>query len=317
MVYEVPLDKRGLAAGVHYIDKSTNARHFASARAVVLAASTCETARILLNSKSAQFPHGLANSSGQVGRNLTDSVVTGVSGDIPILQGLPPFNDDGASASHIDVPWWGHKLSAAGRLSFTSEYRVQVGGDRGMMPSVDSFAGLQRRFGALLYGKALRDRLRSAFGSQVTLLSVGGMIPNPDCRCDIDPQVKDRWGIPVLRFHWKPGRQEIEQARHGIASMHDMISAMGGTPMVDTQPDGGIMWGGGNSFHELGTARMGTKPADSVLNSSGQSWDVGNLYIADGASFAGHAAKNPTETIMALAWRASDHLADSFLRKEI
>jgi len=143
------------------------------------------------------------------------------------------------------------------------------------------------------------------------------MIPNPDCFCEIDPVAKDRWGVPVLRFHWKQGAQALEQARHSIASMSEMISAMGGQPTAYRWADGTLVCTGGESNHELGTARMGAKPADSVLNAFGHAWDVRNLYVADGASFAGQAGKNPTDTIMALAWRASDHLADSFVRKEI
>jgi len=184
------------------------------------------------------------------------------------------------------------------------------------MPAADSFTGLQSASGKLLYGKELRARLRRDIGSSVDLGSWGGMIPNADSRCEIDPVVKDRWGIPVLRFHWRPGTQELEQSRHAIASMSEMITAMGGKPQVYTNAEGGFIQGASH-HHEVGTARMGAKPADSVLNAFGHAWDVRNLYVADGASFASHASKNPTHTIMALAWRASDHLADSLVRKEI
>jgi choline dehydrogenase-like flavoprotein len=316
MVYEVPLDKRGRAAGVHYLDTSSGVQHFARSRAVVLAASACETARILLNSRSAAFPDGIANSSGQVGRNLTDSVLAAVGGDIPALQGLRPFNDDGAWTGHAYVPWWGHREKAAGRLRFATEYHINVQANRGM-PSVAQFTDLPSERGKPIFGQALRKRMRNDFGSKVLLNSFGGTIPNTNCRCEIDPVVKDRWGIPVLRFHWKWGTQENEQARHAVATMSEMISAMGGKPSVYTQGDGSVMARGGEVIHEVGTARMGATAADSVLNSLGYSWDVRNLYVADGASFAGHADKNPTEMIMALAWRASDHLADSFVRKEI
>ena len=141
------------------------------------------------------------------------------------------------------------------------------------------------------------------------------MIPNSDCRCEIDVHVKDRWGVPALRFHWKWGVQEIALVRHAEQTMSDMIVAMGGRNLtVDgARVLGGAMYNG----HELGTARMGRSAADSVLNAYGHAWDVRNLYIADGSSFAGHPSKFPTETIMALAWRASDHLADSFARKDI
>jgi choline dehydrogenase-like flavoprotein len=316
MVYEIPLDKRGRATGALYIDKRTGQRRLARARCVVLAASSCETARILLNSKSSAFPAGLANSSGEVGRNLTNTPAVEVSGHIPALQGLPPTNEDGTSVMHAFVPWQGYRDRAAGRLNFATEYQVFIDGGR-TMPSVADFTDLPQDDRGPLYGQALRNRLRNDFGSFVALTANGSMIPNPDCRCEIDPSVKDRWGIPVLRFHWKFGAQERELAKHAVSLLSNIISSMGGKPLVSTWADGSIVNSDGYGFHELGTARMGKQASDSVLNGFGQAWDVRNLYIADGASFASHAAKNPTETILALAWRASDHLADSLMRKEI
>jgi choline dehydrogenase-like flavoprotein len=316
MVYEVVLDKHGRAGGVRYIDRVTGSRRFQRARAVVLAASACETSRILLNSTSASFPNGLANSSGQVGRNLTDSISTSVRSDIPALQGLPPFNDDGTSIGHAYIPWGALGSGTTKTLPFATEYHIHMFGGR-TMPAV-GFTDLPSEGGKPLYGQVLRERVRRRYGSQLTMASWGGMIPNPDSRCEIDPAIKDRWGIPVLRFHWKWGLQETEQARHAAATMSEMISAMGGKPIVGTDADTGLTTsnGGGNA-HEVGTTRMGAEAANSVLNAFGHSWDVRNLYIADGASFASHADKNPTETILALAWRACDHLADSFLRKDI
>jgi len=316
MAYEVTLDAQGRAAGLHYIDTSTGTRHFARGRAVVLAASSCETARILLNSKSASFPEGLANSSGEVGRNLANATLIALSGQIPALQGLPPVNDDGATICHAYVPWWGHRDQAAGRLRFATEYHIQLVGGRSM-PMVQHFTDLPSEHDKPLYGQRLRQRLRDEYGSEVSLGAVGGMIPNADCRCEIDPILKDRWGIPVLRFHWKWGAQEIEQMRQAATAMREMISAMGGTMSVAGQTAGNPRPGDVTLMHETGTARMGAMARDSVLNPRGHAWDVRNLYVADGASFTGHADKNPTHTIMALAWRASDHLADSFLRKEI
>jgi choline dehydrogenase-like flavoprotein len=316
MAYEVGIDKRARATGVHYVDTITGNRHLARGRAIVLAAGSCETARILLNSKSATFPDGLANSSGQVGCNLTDSPQTAVAGDIPALQDLPPVNDDGASAPHIYVPWWAHREKNAGRLAFATEYHVDVYGGR-RMPTVETIMDWPRPSRPSVYGQALRDRMRSEFGSRIALASRGGMIPNRNCRCEIDSHLKDRWGIPALRFHWKWGQQELEQASHAIESMSDMISAMGGKPIVYAPEGSALAPGGGGAMHEVGTARMGIDPGSSVLDEFGRAWDVRNLYVTDGASFCGHADKNPTETILALAWRASDHLADSFIHKEI
>lgn len=313
MAYEIPLSKNGRAAGVRYVDRTSGAQHFARGRSVVLAASTCESARILLNSRSAAFPQGLANSSGEVGHNLTDSPNFGVAGDIPVLQGLSPFNDDGTSISHAYVPWWGHQDQASGRIPFTGECYIEILGGR-QMPAVENFGAVPMEGGKPLYGQALRDRLRNEYGSKLFLWTHGGMIPNADSRCEIDPDVKDRWGIPVLRFHWKWGAPEYEQTRYVTAILREMISTMGGRV---TYAPGELLMDGGEAFHEVGTARMGSSPRDSVLNAFGHAWDVRNLYVADGAGFAGHACKNPTETIMALAWRACDHLAESLMRKEI
>ena len=312
MVYEVMLDRRGRAAGVRYIEKLTNTRHSVRGRSVVLAASTGETARLLMNSKSASFPNGLANSSGQVGRNLTDTVLVTLKGDIPALQGLPPYNDDGANVSHALIPWWGYRDKSAGRLGFATDYIVFPAGPTRAMPAVGQFA--QSPNSKPLYGKALRERLRHEFGSRLLLVSCGGMIPNPDSFCEIDPSVTDCWGIPAVRFHWKWGAQELAQARHSAQSMADMMVAMGGSPRdIYNETAEPLMTSG----HELGTARMGTTSRDSVLTPVGHTWNVRNLYITDGSVFPGHAAKNPTETILALAWRSSEHLANSLLRKEI
>lgn len=315
MVYEVVLNERGKASGVHYIDKVTNTHQLVRARAVVLAASAGETARILLNSKGADFPDGLANSSGQVGRNLTDTVATLVSGSIPALQGLPAFNDDGVSIPHAYVPWWGYREQSAGRLGFATDYHVIISGGRSL-PNVEQFTDLPRENGKPLFGRKLRARLRQEFGSRLWLCGNGGMTPNANCFCDIDPVAKDRWGIPVLRFHWKQGVQELQQARHSITSMSNMISALGGIPTALKWADGDTVCTGGESNHELGTARMGARAQDSVVNSFGQAWDVPNLFVADGSVFIGQAGKNPTHTIMALAWRSSEHLADCFARRD-
>lgn len=311
VVYEVTLNERGRAIGVKYIDRGTGAHHFARAKAVVLAASACETARILLNSKSGTFPNGLANGSGQVGRNLTDSLNYGISTSIPALQGLAPFNDDGVSVPHAYVPWWGQQDQATSKMPFSGEYHIEIFGGR-FMPYVEMFEPLPLSDGKPMFGQALRARIRDEFGSQLALVAHCGMVPNMESRCDIDPEMKDRWGIPALRFHWKWGSPELELMRHASRSMGDMIAAMGGE-ITERLP----VPNGGTGMHEIGTARMGSKSEESVLTAYGHAWDVRNLYVTDGASFPSHACKNPTGTIMALAWRASDHLGDSLVRKEI
>src|SRR3954462_709513 len=133
LVYEVELDKAGRAKGVSFVDRKTGEHHSVTAKAVVLAAGSGETARILLNSKSSKFPDGLCNTHGMVGRYLMDTVGLNVTGQFPALEGLPPTNDDGMSVEHTYVPWRGYDKHK--ELGFPRGYHVEIGGGRGM-PSV-------------------------------------------------------------------------------------------------------------------------------------------------------------------------------------
>jgi choline dehydrogenase-like flavoprotein len=315
MVREVELGKDGKAAGVVFIDKTSGAERRARGRIVVLAASACESVRILLNSKSAQFPHGLANSSGKVGRYLMDTVGAGVTGQIPALENLPPHNEDGAGGMHVYSPWWLYREQLAGKLDFARGYHIEIGAGR-HMPSFGSTAGLSRFVGG--YGRQLKQDMRRYYGSFVNLVGRGEMIPNEDSYCEIDPQAKDRWGIPALRFHWKWSDHETRQALHMQRTFAQVIEAMGGRVLDKLDSDGRkAIAPGGYIIHEIGGAIMGSDAKTSVVNQWCQSWDVKNLFLTDGAPFPSNADKNPTLTIMALAWRAADYMLASMQRREL
>jgi choline dehydrogenase-like flavoprotein len=146
----------------------------------------------------------------------------------------------------------------------------------------------------------------------------GEMIPNDQSFCEIDPKVKDKWGIPVLRFHWGWSEHELRQAAHMQRTFADIIEAMGGRTHGAVQTDGAkAIAPGGSIIHEVGGAIMGSDPKTSVTNQWCQTWDVDNLFVTDGAVFASNADKNPTLTIMALAWRAADHILERMRRKEL
>ncbi len=316
MVREVTLDPRGRAGGVAYVDKTTGKSHEAKARAVVLGASSCETVRILLNSKSAQFPQGLANSSGKLGRYLMDTVGSSVDGQIPLLEDLPPHNEDGASGGHMYAPWWLYGEQLAGKLGFARGYHIEFGGGRGM-PSTGTVAGIEWLTGGS-YGRKFKEDARRYYGSFVWFDGRGEMIPNEGSYCEIDPKVKDRWGIPVLRFHWQWSEHETRQAAHMQRTFGEIIAAMGGRMKEPVITDGAkAIAPGGSIIHEVGGAIMGSDRNQSVTNRWGQAWDVPNLFITDGAVFASNADKNPTLTIMALAWRTADHILDRMTRKEL
>jgi choline dehydrogenase-like flavoprotein len=139
------------------------------------------------------------------------------------------------------------------------------------------------------------------------------MIPNENCYCEIDPSVLDQWGIPVLRFHWKWSDNEIKMAKDMQETYRAIVEAAGGIFIPSTRQDAAHPYGiadGGVIIHEVGTVRMGERPATSVLNQYCQAHDVKNLFVTDGACFVTNADKNPTLTIMALTWRACDYLLD-------
>jgi choline dehydrogenase-like flavoprotein len=315
MVYEVTLGRDGRANGVGFVDRTTGKQQHASARVVVLAASACESVRILLNSKSAQFPQGLANSSGKIGRYLMDTVGSTVSGQVPLLESLPPMNEDAADGHQLYVPWWLYKEQLAGKLGFARGYHIEFGGGR-RMPGYGTAAGIEWLTGGS-YGVKFKQDARRYYGSFVSFDGRGEMIPNENSYCEIDPSVKDKWGIPVLRFHWQWSEHELRQAAHMQTTFADIIYAMGGRPRA-VQTDGAkAIAPGGSIIHEVGGAIMGSDPATSVTNQWCQAWDVPNLFITDGAVFASNADKNPTLTIMALAWRAADHILERMRRKEL
>jgi choline dehydrogenase-like flavoprotein len=306
MAREIVVNDEGKATGVSYIDKNTRTDQQVRARAVVVAGSSCESARLLLNSRSRRFPQGLANSSGIVGRNLMDSVGSDGFGYIPTLEKMPPHNHDGTGGMHLYIPWW-----KFGRQNeFLRGYHVEFGGGRDM-PEAGQFYGVCKEYEG--YGLGLKQRCKEKYGAFIGLAGRGEMIPNPDSFCEIDPDIVDEWGIPVLRFHFKWGENEVKMARDMQQTFRAIVEAVGGTYLTRTESAGEFPYGlpfGGEIIHETGTVRMGNDPRTSALNGYCQAHDVKNLFVTDGACFVTNPDKNPTLSILALSWRASEYLLD-------
>jgi choline dehydrogenase-like flavoprotein len=313
MAREVLTDDEGLATGVSYVAVAGGREVQVRARVVVLAASACETARLLLNSRSVRHPRGLANSSGRVGRNLTDTPGTSLMGHVPALEGLPPYNEDGVGGMHVYVPWWLDNR----KLDFPRGYHIEPWGGRGM-PGFGFLSGIHRVQGGG-YGKQLKDDYRRLWGSLVGFSGRGEMIPNDDSYCEIDPEVVDRWGIPVLRFHWQWSDHELEQARHMQQTAAEILEAMGGE-VVGKVPgrnkDYGLKFGG-EIIHEAGTTRMGDSPRTAVLDKWCRAHDCKNLFVADSGPFVSNAHKNMTWTILALAMRTGGTIAEQLRKGEL
>ena len=292
----------GKASGVHYIDVATGEDKFVAARVVVLAASACESARILLNSKSSRHPQGLANSSGVVGKYLTDTTGTDVAGFIPKLVDHVPHNCDGVGGGHVYMPWWLDNK----KLDFPRGYHIEVWGGLGQ-PSYGFMGGIDRYPPGGGYGAQLKADYRRYYGATIGFSGRGEQIPNADSYCELDPTVTDRWGIPVLRFHWKWADHELNQVKHMQETFRLLIAEMGGEvwSAMPGKDKGYGIGNGGSIIHELGTVRMGSSASTSALNGDCQAWDCRNLFVTDGGPFVSQADKNPTWTIMALAMRAS------------
>src|SRR5580704_10704393 len=313
MARELMSDESGKVTAVSYVDKATRTERQIRCRAVVVAASACESARLLLNSKSSRFPNGLANSSGAVGRNLTDTVGYSLSGQVPALAGVPRHNSDGIGGMHVYVPWW---LWDKTRKEFPRGYHIEIGGGFGM-PQLGAFRGACSRHEG--YGNALKRKIREEYGSFVSLSGRGEMIPNEYSYCDIDPEVVDRYGIPVLRFHWRWSEHEIRMARHMHDTFTQIIETMGGKAgpgRASAREAAGISIGG-SIIHEAGSVRMGDDPAKSALNKYCQAHDVGNLFVTDAAPFVSNPDKNVTLSIVAFAWRAAEYLAEEMRKGNV
>ncbi len=319
MAREVLTDTEGLATGVSYVDTQTLQEYQVRARIVVLAASACETARLLLNSKSTRHPNGLANSSDLVGRYLMDSTGSDAAGFFPQLVDMPPHNEDGVGGMHIYIPWWLEKA----RLPFRRGYHIEVWGGRGM-PAYGFGSGIHRLNGRLPgpngqprprggggYGATLKDDYRRLYGAVIGFSGRGEMIARKENYCAIDPDVVDKYGIPVLRFHVTWSDEEYAQIKHFQETAREIIEAMGGVPLGDMpgKEDGYGILAPGRIIHEVGTTRMGNDPKTSVLNAYCQAHDVKNLFVADAGPFVSQAHKNPTWTIMALAMRTAEYIA--------
>ncbi|MFW6193170.1 MAG: GMC family oxidoreductase [Gemmatimonadota bacterium] len=305
MVREVTVDEEGRATGVHFIDKITGEDRHAEARVVVLAASAFESVRLLMNSTSPLFPDGIGASSGHLGRWITDSTGTTVSGHVPRLSGRTRYNEDGAGGGHVYIPWWLEDTD----LDFPRGYHAEVWGGYGQ-PGAGFMSGIHRYpdFGG--YGRPLKEAYREHYGTVVGFFGRGEMVPNADSYVEIDPEVTDEWGIPALKIHFSWSDHERLQVKHMQETLRGLIREMGGEPFGE-MPGADEGYGistGGTIIHELGGARMGEDPSESVVDPWLRLHEVPNLYVVDGAPFVSQPDKNPTWTIMALAWRTSERI---------
>jgi len=325
MAREVLTNSEGLATGISYVDKRDLLEYEVRGRAVILAASACESSRLLLNSKSSRHPNGLANSSNVVGKYLHDSTGAAMGGVLPQLFGRKRYNEDGVGGMHVYSPWWGDNK----KLDFPRGYHIEYWGGMGQ-PAYGFGMGIQGMNGqypvngqqkeAGGYGASLKEDFRYFYGAGVGMAGRGEAIPVETNYCEIDPNVVDKYGIPVLRFNVKWSDHEVKQAKHMKETFKEIMHSMGAV----------ITWGGddgpensyglespGKIIHEAGTVRMGNDAKRSALNKHNQAHDCKNLFVVDGGAFVSQADKNITWTILALSMRASEYLMDEMKKRNI
>ena len=319
MVKEVTVDENGKATGVNYVSKDNKREHSIKGRVVILAASACSTARILLNSKSSQHPNGLGNSSDLVGKYLHDSTGSDRMAFIPDLMNRKRYNEDGVGGMHVYTPWWLDNKN----LNFPRGYHLEVWGGLGMPSYGFGFDPnmFNKFFGERVggYGNHLRADVKKYYGSLVGLSGRGESIAMKDNYCEIDPDTVDEYGIPVLRFHYKWSDFEKKQAVHMHDTFEEIFENMGGK-VLGERPGADKDFGlhtPGRIIHEVGTTRMGSDPKTSVVNEFERLHDVDNVFVVDAGPFVSQADKNPTWTIMALSWRTSEFIIEELKKQNI
>lgn len=326
MAREVTTDANGLATGISYVDKNTLQEYHIKARSVVLAASACESARLLLNSKSKAHPNGLANSSNIVGKYLHDSTGKDMGGVFPKLMNHQRYNSDGVGGAHIYSPWW--LDNKKDKLDFPRGYHIEYYGGMGM-PGYGFGFGMENLNGkyevngkkkeAGGYGASLKEDARYFYGASLGMSGRGEAVAREDNYCEIDPKAVDKYGIPVLRFHYKWSDFEVKQAKHMQETFQEILTNLGATITygIDSAANDWGLAAPGRIIHEVGTVRMQDDPKKGPLNKYCQAHDCKNLFVADAGSFVSQADKNPTWTILALSMRTSEYIIDQMKKKEI
>ncbi len=301
----VLVDKNRLAKGVAYVDRNTKQEIEVYSRAVVLAASCLDTAKIMLNSKSRDWPTGIANSSGQLGRNLCDHLYgSSAYGYLPQLQGQPSRPDNISRSTVAWMPRW-QNLNNPRQEKFIRGYSMYAGG------GCSEFPYYYRHIEG--FGSQLKRNIKRYYPAPVSLVPQIPSLPSKENYVDIDPEVKDIFGIPALRFHFQWGTNELLMWKHSKQISADILKAAGGE-----------LWGVGDkpqtpgySQHETGPCRFGNDPKKFVTSRFGDCYDVPNLYVCDASVFPLCTDKTTTLSILAFTLRTCEYMIEKFHRGDL
>jgi choline dehydrogenase-like flavoprotein len=298
------VDDNGLAKGVQYFDRKTGAEQQVLARIVIVGASCVDSTRILLNSKSPQHPNGIGNGSDVIGRYLSEQIRLHVRGYLPTLAGTPTRNDRGIGGEHVYMPRFNH------RPGKTRDYLRGFGAQ---FWNTGASAGGAHGGSELIpgFGASLKAEIKRRHPAWFEIHPYGEVLPYAHNRITVDASRPDRYGVPLLNIDYKIGENERKMTEHMADTAEEIVHAAGGVLVGYKR---GELDKNGSAIHEHGTCRMGADPKRSALNAFNQMHEVKNVFVVDGSAFTTATEKNPTLTILALSWRATDYLSGEIKR---
>ena len=296
VVYDLAVSDEARVKEVRYFDRETRAQGVALGRVAVVACACAQSVALLLMSKSSRFPTGLGNSSGELGRNFIPHINAGFEFFLEDFIGKPAVNDEGF-LDHAYIPSFMHAKKRDYPRSFGIQFNYQNHRAVGWARNVKGM------------GRSYKESVKAKYPAYLTLTPYQEMLPNPDSYIDLDYDDLDTCGLPRARRHWKLSDSDWKHHNDMKSWCTAIIGASKGQiHSVSPQP---------NTNHEIGGCRMGADPKRSVVNEFCRSHDVPNLYVVDASVFPSASEKNPTLTIMALASRTADHIADRLQRREV
>jgi choline dehydrogenase-like flavoprotein len=290
-------DEKGRASGVQYFDRHTGAERTVRARIVIVAASCVDSTRILLNSKSHAHPNGIGNSSDVIGRYLTEQTRFHMYAFMPELVDAATQYDDGIGGEHIYMPRFNHKDGR--KRDYLRGFGMQFWGC-----GAQESAGFAKEIPG--FGIGFKREVKRRYPALVALHPYGEVLPQRDNRITVDTSKLDRYGVPTARIEYKTGENERRMAAEMYNTAREILDAAKAEVLPYQR---GHLEPNGSAIHEHGTCRMGADPKRSALNQFCQMHEVPNVLVVDGSAFPSATEKNPTLTILALAWRATDYLA--------
>lgn len=296
IVYELATSDEAKVKEVRYFHRETRAEGVARGRVVVVACACAQSVALLLMSQSSRFPNGLANSSGELGRNFIPHITGGFELFLTDLIGKPTTNDEGF-LDHAYIPSFMHDRKRDYPRSFGIQFNYQNHRSVGWARSMKGM------------GASYKTSIKARYPAYLTFSPYQEMLPNADSYIDLDTAELDAYGLPSARRHWKLSSDDWKRYNDMTHWCVDILEASGAEILSRTPEPA--------TNHEIGGCRMGSDPRRSVVNEFCRAHDVPNLYVVDASVFPNASEKNPTLTIMALAARTADHIGQRFKKGEV